>query len=112
MANETIQRLIEDLGGNWRQRRGARDTLRRWGRLRSQTAAARGCADDQVRWEALKILSERLDPALAAVFVEALAPRAQRRQPQVASHAYGIWVGRPCARSWKVWCRGPILLSP
>ncbi len=88
MANETIGRLIEDLGGNWRQRRDARDTLQALGpaAVPELTAATRH-ANDQVRWEALKVLSERLDPELAAVFVEALAHERNDGNRWVASHA-------------------------
>lgn len=88
MANETIQRLIEDLGGNWRQRRDARDTLQALGPAAvPDLTAATEHPHDQVRWEAMKILSERLDPELAPVFVAALARERNDGNRWVASHA-------------------------
>ncbi|OQA47575.1 MAG: hypothetical protein BWY52_00080 [Chloroflexi bacterium ADurb.Bin325] len=88
MANETISKLIEDLGGSWRQRRDARDLLQAMGPAAvPELAAAAQAANDQVRWEALKILSERLDPALAPLFIDALVREQNEGNRWVASHA-------------------------
>lgn len=88
MASESIQQLIEALGGNWRRRRDAHDALQALGPAAVQElTVATSHANDQVRWEALKILSERLDPALASVFVQALARERNDGNRWVASHA-------------------------
>jgi HEAT repeat protein len=88
-GHERIAELIAALGsGRWRERRDARDTLEALGfAAKPALVEALHSPDDQLRWEALKILSELDDRSLAPTFVDALAYDRNEGNRWVAAHA-------------------------
>jgi HEAT repeat protein len=88
VSNDRIEALIENLGGSWRERRDAREALLALGPAAvPEVVQAVHHRNDQVRWEALKILSEAADPSLVPAFVDALRTDQNEGNRWVAVHA-------------------------
>jgi HEAT repeat protein len=88
-GQHSIPELIAALNsGHWRERQEAHDQLAALGPAAEPALVeAVHSPEDQVRWEALKILSGLADPSLAPVFVATLRTDRNEGNRWVATHA-------------------------